>query len=103
MRSRDLSSARTVLITGRAWLELAQTPADRPIPEHVDAYLRSIAQRIAWLAARRCPVPAKKAAAQAARVAGLTGRAIDRHRAEQDAIWTSMLFRAQARNDGRSH
>jgi hypothetical protein len=79
------------------WLELARSAdSGTPIPEHVAEELRSTAREIRRLASPwdSAAVAAKAAAAQAAAVAGLTGRAIADFRADQRALWTRGLFEA---------
>jgi hypothetical protein len=75
-----------------AWIELAKTSRGDPIDEDVLDGLRFIAREIARLTFRTCPIPAKRAAELAAQLAGLTGRAIADHRAEQEAHITTMVF-----------
>ena len=83
-RRRPTQAERDAL---QVWFELADQEAGAPMPQHIVDLARAICR----LALAR-GLPAKQAAAHAATLAGLTGRAIADFRAEQDALLTEMAY-----------
>jgi hypothetical protein len=86
------------------WLALAASKPGESVDQAILDELRRMARIITRLALERAP--AKQAAATAAHVAGLSGRAFAALRAEQDALRTAAAFefnRGQPRRDKASY
>jgi hypothetical protein len=74
----------------RAWIEIAKTRPDQPLPESAVAMVREVASIVSALS--MSGVKTTRAAQIAAAWAGLTGAAIADFRSEQKAMLTTMCL-----------
>lgn len=74
----------------KQWLALARIKPNKPLPPELREELASFAAEVQRLALSRRTKP-EKAAAHAAKIAGLTGKEIGDFREKQRAIYATML------------
>jgi hypothetical protein len=84
----------------RAWVEIAKTPTDQPLPESAVAKLREIASIVAALT--MSGVKTTRAAQTAAAWAGLTGVAFADFRSEQADLLTFMAVEFNKHSSNRN-